>query len=323
MRTNCHCLILLPLILLLQEVPTCLAFAPIHRTAYASSCDLALRVYTPEQAEDDKKVQQEAASTSDEVLKSLTEKFDKSSSSGAPKDKDNKAMAFLRKRGKVGGAANKDFANAVGSDEGSGMAAPKSTASTASPQKAKLAFKDSITSGVIDDISELFPLTCSGSEWRGVSDRVRGGQSEGVILREEVEGRAANVLKGHVRLQDGNGFIQMVTDFSMDPIKGSVDASNYDGIELDVFSRDILSFNIHLRTPGSLQEASYRHTVNLEVLFSWQTIRIPFSSFVETGKEGSDSYIDYSKLKRLGVVVLDQETDVELAVGGVRFYSVF
>ena len=32
--------------------------------------------------------------------------------------KDNKAMAFLRKIGKVGGAANQDFTNAVGVDEG-------------------------------------------------------------------------------------------------------------------------------------------------------------------------------------------------------------
>ena len=31
---------------------------------------------------------------------------------------DNKAMAFLRKIGKVGGAANQDFTNAMGVDEG-------------------------------------------------------------------------------------------------------------------------------------------------------------------------------------------------------------
>ena len=30
---------------------------------------------------------------------------------------DNKAMAFLRKKGRIGGAANMDFANAVGLDE--------------------------------------------------------------------------------------------------------------------------------------------------------------------------------------------------------------
>lgn len=30
---------------------------------------------------------------------------------------DNKAMAFLRKKGRIGGAANMDFANAIGLDE--------------------------------------------------------------------------------------------------------------------------------------------------------------------------------------------------------------
>ena len=33
---------------------------------------------------------------------------------------DNKAMAFLRKKGRVGGAANMDFANVVGPDESPG-----------------------------------------------------------------------------------------------------------------------------------------------------------------------------------------------------------
>lgn len=33
---------------------------------------------------------------------------------------DNKAMSFLKKIGKIGGAANKDFALAVGIDEGGG-----------------------------------------------------------------------------------------------------------------------------------------------------------------------------------------------------------
>jgi hypothetical protein len=33
--------------------------------------------------------------------------------------KENKAMSFLRKIGKVGGAANKSFINAIGVDEGS------------------------------------------------------------------------------------------------------------------------------------------------------------------------------------------------------------
>ena len=42
------------------------------------------------------------------------------------KQKDNKAMAFLRKIGKVGGAANKDFRFAIGIDEGTAGKTPAS-----------------------------------------------------------------------------------------------------------------------------------------------------------------------------------------------------
>ena len=313
------------------QVPSCLGFNQAScRNSISSASKITPRltsfphcVYTPEQEADNS---QDNLTASDEVLDSLTKKLDKSSSSASttPAKKDNKAMAFLKKMGKVGGAANKDFSTAIGSDEGSGMAAPKNSESIAnSIDKSKQAFRECTDSGIIDDMSEAFPTTSSGTEWRGVSDRIRGGTSEGFIKREEVEGRMANVLKGHVSLQDnGSGFIQMVTDLPLDPSKNAVDATEYDGIELDVLSREGMTFNVHLRTPGSLQQASYRHTEALEVLYFWQTVRIPFSSFVGDSQDGQSKSVDYSKLKRIGIVVLDQETDVELAVGGVRFYSV-
>jgi len=274
---------------------------PISRTTIGSPPISKLCVYTPEQAEDDK-------NEADQVLESLIEKLDKSSSASSEKKEDNKAMAFLRKRGKVGGS--KDFANAVGSDEGSGMAEPISFT-----KKSSSAYKESTVSGVIDDLSEPFPLTSSGTEWRGVADSVRGGTSEGSIRRESVDEKVANLLEG--RVSGENGFIQMVTELSNDPSKDSVDASDYDGIEIDVLSKETLDFNVHLRTRGSLQQNSFRHTVNLECLFAWQTVRIPFSSFLDNG-----SPVNYSILKRIGIVALDKETDVYLAVSGVRFYNV-
>jgi len=297
---------------------TVVAFtSEVNTLSYPSVSSASLRVYTPEQEADF----QEKESASDEVLKSLVDKLDKSADSKptAPK-KDNKAMAFLRKVGKVGG--NKDFTNAVGSDEGAGMAAPPSAQSPL--RKALDAYQECTVSGVIDDVTQIFPLTSSGTEWRGVSDRVRGGFSNGFIKREVVEDKPANTLVGNVVLGDnGSGFLQMVTDLSLDPSKGFVDASEYDGIELDVLSKAGLNFNVHLRTPGSVQQASYRYTVNLEVNFAWQTVRIPFSSFQGTDEDGNNASVDYSKLKRIGIVALDEDMDVNLAIGGVRFYSVF
>ncbi len=43
--------------------------------------------------------------------------FTSKTDEGEKKKGDNKAMAFLRKVGRVGGAANMDFANAMGLDE--------------------------------------------------------------------------------------------------------------------------------------------------------------------------------------------------------------
>lgn len=79
---------------------------------------------------------------------------------------DNKAMQFLKKMGKVGGAANRDFRYAIGVDEGP---AGKSSGgrSGGGLKKAKAAFKSCVDTGVIDDMSEVFPTTCSGTRWSG------------------------------------------------------------------------------------------------------------------------------------------------------------
>jgi hypothetical protein len=260
---------------------------------------------------------------SKQVLDSLIDKLDKSSSKEkAPTEKENKSMAFLRKIGKVGGAANKNFVNAVGSDEGSTGRQPPEQRKL---QKQKKASTECVVSGVIDDLTADFPLTSSGTEWRGISDRVMGGVSNGFIVREEdLEGRPAIVLKGHVSLANGGGFIQMVTDLALDPANlNAVDASEYDGIELDVLCQhEPLTFNVHLRTPGTFQQASYRHTVELDSKNEWNLIRIPFSSFEGYGASEMPP-LDVSELRRIGIVAIGTEMDVFLAVAGARFYSVF
>ena len=106
-------------------------------------------------------------------------------------------------------------------------------------------------SGIIDDMSETFPFTSSGTEWAAFTDQVMGGVSSGSISRErDVQGRTANALRGKVSLQNNGGFVQMATDLALDPsVSETVDASEYDGIELDVLCRaeaneEKYSFNI-------------------------------------------------------------------------------
>lgn len=81
---------------------------------------------------------------------------------------------------------------AMGVDEGP---VGKNRSQVRGMQKSKMAYEWCTDSGIIDDISESFPLTSSGSEWSGFTDQVMGGISEGKLLREKIDGRECNVMK--------------------------------------------------------------------------------------------------------------------------------
>jgi len=236
---------------------------------------------------------------------------------------EKKSMAFLRKIGKVGGAANKDFANAMGVDEGPAGKAESSRRKVV--KKAKHAYTLCTVSGVVDDLSEQFPFTSSGNQWSAFTDTVMGGKSNGSLSREEIEGKSANVLRGHVSLANNGGFIQMATDMALDPsVALTVDASDFDGIELDVLHGGSMakeSFNVHIKNSDCLTTASYRATFDLEK-GNWLTIRLPWSEFSGHGPGLSQTPMNISIIRRIGVVAIGKEMDVCLALGGVRFYSV-
>jgi len=241
--------------------------------------------------------------------------------SGNPKS-DNKAMSFLRKIGKVGTVT--DFKHIMGVDEG-----PAGKSGGAKPLvKSRSSYKSCVESGVIDDMSESFPLTSAGTTWTGFTDRVMGGMSSGSVTREtNVDGKVANVLRGTVSLANNGGFVQMATDLANDPsICRTVDASEYDGIELDIKfegtpEKDF--FNVHLKNAAcSLQFSSYRGTFEIS-RGTWQTVRLPWSIFQGYGAGTEGVEFDPSSLRRLGVVAIGRAMEVNLALGGVRFYSVF
>jgi hypothetical protein len=71
-----------------------------------------------------------------------------------------KAMDFLKKIGRVGG--DTDFRYAIGVDEGE---TGKSTGGK--HRKVAAAFHTCTESGIIDDLSETFPQTSSGTGWSG------------------------------------------------------------------------------------------------------------------------------------------------------------
>ena len=192
-------------------------------------------------------------------------------------------------------------------------------------EKAASAYKSCTESGIIDDMSENFPLSSSGTEWSGFTDQVMGGVSKGMLTRELVDGRTANVMKGKVSLYNNGGFIQMATSLSTDPaVSLTVDASAFDGIELDVLhkgSDETESFNIHLRNPACVRQfSSYRQTFQISS-GKWQTIRLPFDAFVGYGPGSEGTPFDTKELRRIGVVAIGKAMEVYLAVSGIRFYK--
>eukprot|EP00581_Thalassiosira_minuscula_P008879 CAMPEP_0183712204 /NCGR_PEP_ID=MMETSP0737-20130205/7398_1 /TAXON_ID=385413 /ORGANISM="Thalassiosira miniscula, Strain CCMP1093" /LENGTH=300 /DNA_ID=CAMNT_0025940783 /DNA_START=27 /DNA_END=932 /DNA_ORIENTATION=+ len=251
---------------------------------------------------------------------------DESNETTTKKSDDNKAMAFLRKVGRVGGAANMDFANAMGLDESpsGGTKSSYHEDGFKNVRKSKAAYVPCTTSGIIDDMSDPFPFTSSGSQWQGITDRVMGGVSNGSLSRETLEGKEANVLRGTVSMENNGGFIQMATDLSLDPAEDPfVDASVYDGVELEVYCEGDAEekFNVHLRTPAcERQNSSYRTTFTIKS-GKWKTIRLPWDAFEGHGP-GPDVTPFVPSLRRLGVVSIGEAKDVVLAVGEVGFYNV-
>jgi len=242
------------------------------------------------------------------------------------KKSDNKAMMFLKKIGKVGG--NKvDFTNAIGVDEGSGGAKISSNTEKSNHdvaiKKARHAYFSCVELGTIDDLSEIFPITSSGTQWLGVTDEVMGGSSSGSLVREEFKGRMSNVLTASVRLENDGGFVQMATDLALDhSVSSTVDASIFKGIELDVYfegDTDRESFNIHLKDSNCIRQfSSYRATFELSQ-GEWTTVRLPWSMFKGYGLDGLENLLNRSALRRIGLVAIGKEMDARLALSSIRF----
>lgn len=229
-------------------------------------------------------------------------------------------MAFLRRKGAVG--RNQDFSTAMGVDEGP---VGKNKSQVRGLQKSKASYEWCTDSGIIDDMTESFPLTSSGSQWRGFTDQVMGGVSIGKLIRGDIEGRSCNIMKGKVSLYNNGGFIQMATDLSKSPATSlTVDATGFDGVELQAFyqgDEENENFNVHLRNDAcERQFSSYRGTFELKQ-GTWETVRIPFSDFVGHGPGAKDATFDWTTLRRMAIVAIGKKMDVYLGISKVGFYQ--
>jgi hypothetical protein len=168
-------------------------------------------------------------------------------------------------------------------------------------------------SPIIDDLSRAPPMATIGTNWQLFTDTVMGGVSKATMAREMIEGRAAIRLRGNVSLENNGGFVQMSLDFR--PDGGPVDASAWSGVEVDVFGNGE-EYGVNLRTTDLTRPwQSYRQT--FRAVPHWQTVRLPFKSFVPNRTEIP---LDIRRLRRLGVIGIGREFLADISVGGVRFF---
>jgi hypothetical protein len=170
----------------------------------------------------------------------------------------------------------------------------------------------SVTYAIIDDLGREPPVASIGSNWQLLTDQVMGGVSKGTMAREAIAGRAAIRMRGDVSLENNGGFIQIALDLS--PDVGSVDASAWSGIELDVCGNDE-QYGVHLRTDALWRPwQSYRQAFT--ACAEWRTVQLPFDGFVPYR---TDIPLDTHRLRRIGLVAIGRAFSSDLALGGLRF----
>lgn len=166
---------------------------------------------------------------------------------------------------------------------------------------------------LIDDRASGDARSTLGTPWRAVTDNVMGGVSSASMSFTTVADRRCLRLTGTVSLENNGGFVQASLDLAAD--NGSFDASQYAGIELDVYGNDE-SYNVHLRTADTwIVWQSYR--ASFQAAPGWRTLRLPFSRF-EPYRTGAP--LDLRQLKRIGLVAIGRAMQADLCLGRIAFY---
>ena len=170
------------------------------------------------------------------------------------------------------------------------------------------------TTMLIDDFTSSDLVSKLGTRWRGVSDQVMGGVSEGKLNYDTILGRNCLRIRGDVRLDNNGGFIQAGLDLGKS--MGLLDASRYTGMRLAVYGNGE-KYSLHLRTPDNTRPwQSYR--AHFTAPGTWTVIDLPFADFKPYRTQPP---LDVSRLRRLGLVAIGREFTADLAVAEIGFYS--
>lgn len=168
-------------------------------------------------------------------------------------------------------------------------------------------------SPLIDDLTQQPPRSSIGADWRLFTDAVMGGVSKATMTRETIDGRPAIRLQGDVSTENNGGFVQISLDFL--PDGGPIDASGWQGIELDVFGNGE-EYAVNLRTSDLTRPwQSYRQTFTADP--RWRVVKMSFDHFAPSR---TDVPMNVRLLRRLGVIGIGRAFHADISVAGVRFF---
>jgi hypothetical protein len=183
-------------------------------------------------------------------------------------------------------------------------------------RKTRLAFRPCNITGCIDKMSETFPMSSCGTEWR---QTIGEGRSE--LLRSTLGERACNLLRVTAPLDDtaAESVVQLSLELSneLPPGAGTVDASDFAGLELDIFSPRSTTCSMLLKTPTCSTRAHFQ-TTPLE----FTTVQLPWSQFSSGGPNADTTQLDITQLRRLSFELEGRPGGeaAEIAFAGVRLF---
>ncbi len=165
---------------------------------------------------------------------------------------------------------------------------------------------------IIDDRSSGDFESAIGTSWRMFTDSVMGGNSNGSLTIDTVEGKSCLRLRGDVSLDNNGGFVQAALDLGLSE---PFNASEHLGLLVEVYGNSEV-YNLHLRTNDTrLPWQSYRTSFLAKP--HWQTVRLPFHDFrgYRINREP-----DLKQVRRIGLVAIGHEFMADLCIGTVALY---
>lgn len=164
-----------------------------------------------------------------------------------------------------------------------------------------------LAAGMMTDSFSQNPDT----RWRFLADTVMGGVSSGKLVFPVEAGVPHARLTGNVRTANNGGFIQMRRSIAEPPPGGTT------GVRLVVRGNDQRYF-VHLRTRAAILPMHY-YQAGFEVAQVWREVRLPFASFVASGRSMPEP-LDSSGLTSIGIVAYGRDHVAEIEVREVGFY---